>query len=457
MLVRLLITLLLVSSCTKKSTDSTWDVVSNGGVTKITPEMALSNIGAYVLKQTHRTIFSYDKNGNLESKILKKWSTTRDYKEITFCVDKRASFNEKRSFDTNSLKETVNGAIKENQEYSIKEDNDCLTYSFKTPAKYLLYKLTLLFHAPSIKSDIENVELGLGDFKVLTHTQEQVHLGRKKPKNNAYNTIKFYDISTFDKSKLDESIEDYNRISPGQIPEAIKNAYNMFNVSILKSAIVIFNIEENSSRAKIFNCISTTKLRDILFENQEDKVNLKYITPIGIPGSEQGQPDQDCGDERMQRTLIFANWKHDKKEQLQKYFDELKTKTGLEVVVKNFSFKELNEMVWKTKTGYDLVVPFLDSTQNAVAETFSAFANQEQKFFSFDTSYLKDNYNELMNISNKSDIAKLVKKLNMQVEENHLAIPLKQVTRPFYFPKRLKRFSIGSDLLEHPDVGSIEL
>ncbi|WP_127717495.1 hypothetical protein [Halobacteriovorax sp. HLS] len=457
MLIRICFIILLLSSCSKKSSDTTWDVVSNGGVTKITPAMALSNIGAYVLKQTHRTIFSYDKNGNLDSKILKTWSTSRDYKQIKFCIDESISFNETRHFDTKSLKETVNGAIKDDQEYTITEKDNCLNYTFKTSAKYLLYKLTLLFHAPSIKSDIENVEIGLGDFKVLVHSPQQVHLVRKNEKKNAYNTIKFYDISSFDKTKLNDSIEDYNRISPSQIPQGIKENYNMFNVSILKSAIVIFNIEDDKSRSKIFNCISTSKLRNILFENQENKVSLKYITPIGIPGSEQGSPKQNCDSSKLDKTFIFANWKHDKKEQLQQYFDELSKQIGIKVQVKNFSFQELNEMVWKTKTGYDLVVPFLDSTQNAVAETFSAFANQEQKFFNFDTSYLMDNYNELMNIGNKSDIAKLVKKLNVQVEENHLAIPLKQVTRPFFFPKRLKRFSIGSDLLEHPDVGSIEL
>ncbi|OUS00188.1 hypothetical protein A9Q84_03115 [Halobacteriovorax marinus] len=457
MLKYLLLFSLIATSCSKGNTDDSWDVISNGGVPRITPKMALSNIGAYILKQTHQTIFFYDKSGNLSSSIMKDWSTTRDYKEINLCTKKNLHFTNQRMFTVEDLKITISKAIKKEQKYTVSMNKNCLKYNFETSAKYLLYKLTLLFHAPSVKSKIKDVEHGLGKFMVTKLSDAKISLIRKQRVDNGYNSINLYDITSFDKKKLGNQIEDYNRIAVSEIPSEIKEDYNNFNVSILKSSIIIFNIKENELRKRTFNCISLPKVRSILFGESKDKINLRYITPIGIPGSEIGTPVQNCNRGKNTRPLIFANWKHDKKEDLQKYFDTLKVKTGVAVIVKNFTFAQLNDMVWKTKTGYDLVVPFLDSTQNAVAETFSAFANQEQKFYNFSTTYLLGDYDLLMNIDNKKEISPLVKKINKNIEKHHLAIPLKQVTRLFYFPKRLKRFAIGSDLLEHPDVGAIEL
>ena len=457
MLKSIILSTILLTSCSKTPTDRTWDVVANGGVTKVTPDMALSNIGAYVLKQTHKTIFSYNKNGNLDSEILKSWKTSKNYKSIEMCIDPTVMFDKEIPFTLEVLTETVNKAIKKNSSHKFSKNKNCVTYNFNESAKYLLYKLTLLYHAPSLPTSIKDVELGLGAYKVTKHSLVRVDLTRKQENLSGYNKIIFYDINTFSKENLNNSIEDINRISESKIPQTIKDKYNKYDVSILKSSIAIYNIKDSTLRKHAYNCIDREKLANILFNAPNNKINLKYVTPVGIPGSEQGKPSQKCIHSTDTRELIFANWKHEKKKDLQNYFDTLLKVSGVKVKVVNFTFKELNEMVWKTKKGYDIVVPFLDSTQNSVGETFSAFANQKQKFFNFDTSFLLKDYNSLMNISNKKDISYLVKRLNIQIEENHLAIPLRQVSRPFYFPKRLKSFAIGTDLLEQPDIGKIEL
>jgi hypothetical protein len=464
-LIFVVLSLFLFCHCDfKKTNDQNWEMLAMGLPTHVDPSIALVNMGYYILRQTHRTILEELEDGQLQTRILKKWSRSVDDKFFSFCPDLTLRFSNGVIFDELFLRNFLNQLLVKNggtaERFSV--NNQCVEIRFKQPQKWLLSKLISMENAPTVKSESPSFDLGLGDFNVQSVSSEKIVLVRKVPVPNGYNQITVYPY----KGKLDsrlqqKSIEDFNRVYIEEVPEWVKTNYQSFNLPVLQSVVLVINHENPKIREAIYNCIDPRSLRAHFFQERKSFVDIGNILPLGMRGSVNGPPRQTPSPELCSRlkklSLRFFNWKASNQSSITQFFRELDSQLKTTVVVRHSDESELIQQIVSKKREYEILVAAFDSITSDSTPIFEFLFGPGLSLLSWNTlqlrlefqKYLKKKYDD------RNDFA--LKDFLFKLEQEHVALPLFQEVRTFYYPHHISNLQNGSSFLQYPEIASLKL
>jgi MarR-like DNA-binding transcriptional regulator SgrR of sgrS sRNA len=440
--------------------DDTWDVVSVWLPPEISPNMIHGNSVFYIVRQTHEPILRVADNNSLFSNILKDWTRSEDYKSFKFCIKDKLEFDTGISFTTESLFQSIEKLKPRFKGLAITKNDNCVEVKIDQPAKPLLDLLTNLEFAPTFEDKKTGWHLGLGPYKVVQKDSEQVILKRKIPILNGFNTIRMTSISGSAKELESRNIEDFNLLPVEKIPKWTRQEYKSFPVSLLKVYGLVVNVKDKLTRKAIYNCLNIDNFRKIYFPKDKMPVDVASIFPIGIEGASPGKIKQICNNEsflKTKRALTLANWKPEVEKELESVFKDLFKSTNIQVTVKNYDASVLGDLLLKKQSGYDLMVVALDSTNEEYLPFFESFLEPSKRFHTVDLSRLKSDYLDLKKADTKQKIVSIAQKLNTELLDEAVFVPILQQTREYFFPKDLKELNLGSNFLGYLEIGNIRL
>ena len=438
--------------------DDTWDVVSVWLPPEISPNMIHGNSVFYIVRQTHEPIIRVADNNSLYSNILKDWTRSDDYKSFKFCIKDNLEFDTGISFTAEGLFQSLEKLKPRFKGLTNIRTGNCIEAKTDQPAKPLLDLLTNLEFAPTFEDKKTGWHLGLGPYKVVQKDSEQVILKRKVPIANGFNTIRMMSISGSTKEMESRKIEDFNLLPVEKIPNWTRQEYNSFPVSLLKVYGLVVNVKDKQIRKAIYNCLSIHHFRKAYFPKDRMPVDIASIFPIGIEGASPGKVKQSCDSSsflKLQRKLTLANWKPEAENDLEPVFQELEKATNIKVSVKNYDATVLGDLLLKKQSGYDLMVVALDTTNEEYLPFFESFLEPRKKFHAVDLSRLVPDYLGLKKADTKQKLVSIAQKLNTELLDEAVFVPILQQTREYFFPKDLKEMNLGLNFLGYLEIGNL--
>lgn len=452
-----------LSSCSVFNKDETWVAVLTGIPKEIKPSMSHSLLVSYVLKQTHEPLLKKDKNSNYYSDIIEKWQRSVDHKQIEFCLLKDKYFDETTKFTSDDLAQFLKAVIENNklETPSIIKKENCIQYSFNKPQEKLLELLTFIGNAPTHKSNIPDIENGLGAYFVTELDSKKILLKRKINSSTGFNKIEFLNINNLTTEQLNsETIKDYNFVSGDKIPDWVKVKYLSFNITTLKTRALFINIPDAEMRDKIFNCMDIKSLRTVIFGSKTPMIDIASILPMGIVGASPGTIKQKCSTIVSLATKKKFNlilWDIPNKNGLESLLESFFKKTGINIIAEYHSYNELLDFIYKKRSNYNLIPLAIDTKVPSYEQYFESFGDSNKTHFSFMIPDVVNTYKQVTASENTEEKKKYALKLQDLILSNHLVLPLYQISQTFYYPKYLKNILVGFDYLDFPDIGRIEI
>lgn len=457
--IRFLVILLFIftaASCRMK-VDDEWTVLTAGLPYEIKTENADSLLVAYILKQTHEPLFRKQENGGFVSNVLDRWSRNSNYSEFIFCIDSPKYFNDVEIFDINSLLNHLKNNVNRTKEIYIKLiNNNCLKQTFKKANFNYLNLLSKIENAPTINSKNPKVENGLGSYELVSLDKDSIRLDRKKKIDNAFNSIRFINIDSFDQSNL-EQVEDFNYIPINRIPESIKNEYKSFEITYLATGVLVLNIENYEIRNRLFNCLNIQLFRSAIVPGKTNFIDIASLLPIGIKGSIPGLINQSCLFDKTDKhlKLKFKIWEDVDLGKLSEVMNDLKLKTGLDVKIITRKYSDLLQDIYSRK---DDIFPILFDTKVTEYEPFfESLAYGNKRVIKYSYSEIDQLYNLLLNESNLKKKSMIAYNLQQEILSKKIVIPLMQKKRTLYYPLKVKSLDISDDFMGFPDVKKLNI
>jgi len=423
---------------------------------RVLAEDAGINTSLYILKQTHEPLFRIDDGENYTSRLLTRWQRSIDSSSYVFCPDTSLSFvnGEKFSlqFFTTYISK-VSGAFSAGRDIS--SDGNCVKVRFDRGRKDFLKYLAQYEQSPAVKIN-ERVEAGLGPFDVATISESEIRLNRKKPVNRGYNAILIHRYSGKEAADApNRGISDFNKIPEAEVPEFVKKEYLHFDAVTLKTIVLVINWPEKSIRDVLYNCIDIDTFRRVYYPAQNEFVSISGVLPAGVPGAIAGRPAQKCvipaDFKKPGVPLVFVNLSSTNDTGLGLFFADLYARTGIKVSVEKIKDKDIMRDLFKFPRKYNLSVVAMD----AVRPDHSAFFDylvKKDGFFDVQMPELSKVYQKLLDSGDSSQTAALGRELSILVEAEHIALPLLQVQRRFYYPRKIKNLMAGRGFLEYPEI-----
>lgn len=438
--------------------EMSWEVVFPGLPASIGVADASHNAILYILKQTHEPLFRRDDGQNYSSRVLKRWSRSLEDKSFILCPDTELRFNEVSAFTADHF---VGYVAEVSRRYSpeavITRDGGCFTVKFKDPQKGFLEYLALYENAPTIKRS-EQVEDGLGPFKVTSLGKDLVLLQRKCKVKRGFNKIILHDYRGGGDPNLDNrNVGDFNRIPPFDVPRWVESEYLGFENIQLKSVDLTINHPARDVRQLLYNCIGVDSFRRAYFPKAQKIYDIGNVFPLGVPGAIAGLPEQNChGFKKSGVSVILANWRDDNQRSLAEFAKGFRVKTGVEIVVKNYRPSELVKILHKKPRPYNLLVMGIDAVRPDYAAFLSPFF-REKAYIDSKPAKGAGLYKIMQKESGEEARAPIAKAIAKDLAEEGILLPLYQVGGKFYYPKKIKNLESGRGFLEYPEVAEFRL
>jgi len=453
------ISVLIVAACTTKQ-NRTWKVLTMGSTTEIKPAVSQHDLVSYILTQTHEPLFHYDQDHRVTSRILEKWSRSDDYKSFTLCPKKDVKFDESQQLNNKDLERVIADTWKKETQYISKEENACLLINFKEPHKNFYEILSNLSKAPTRPTKDPHIEVGLGPFKAVSLSNEEIVLVRKTPDaRKKFDKIIFKNIETMTPEQInDRSIQDFNMVTQSKLPDWVPLEYSNYPVASLEEYILLINHPDLRVRKAIYNCLNVNSVRKAYFHTKVFH-EVGSLFPTGIRGAIPSKVSQKCevgGQIAIKKPLIFANWRPEHKEDLIKLFSDFRQKTGLVVVPENITLAEMTHKLIDLHSGYDLMIVSVKNEQAQMSDFLEVFADPSKRVLSFGFHTLESKYRQMIELPEGPEQDKLGAEISAEVLAKALALPLFQPVTQTFYPKNLKSVQFGSTFNEYPEVDNIQ-
>jgi MarR-like DNA-binding transcriptional regulator SgrR of sgrS sRNA len=459
-IIYLIIFSFVLSGCSPKQKDDTWDVVSVWLPPEVSPSMIHGNSVFYLVRQTHEPIFRVGDNNSLYSNILKSWTRSEDYRSYNFCIKENLEFDDGISFKAEDLSKSLSLLIARYKNLKVTINKNCVNVFVDMLAKSFLDQLTSLEYSPTIKEKSTGYHLGLGPFKVTALNQKEVILKRKKIVTDGFNTIRMIPLSTNMASLNLRTIEDFNLLPVEKIPNWVHEEYSSYPVALLKVYGLVINIKDRVTRKAIFNCLNIDSFQKTYFPSEKNPVNISSVFPIGIEGASPGRVKQVCDKSMFQnfkKKFVLANWKPETEKNLKPILNDLNGTTNIAVEVKNYDPTALGDLLMNKQSEYDLMIVALDTTDEEYLPFFESFLDQRKKFHDINLNRLDREFQELKQSETKSKTVILAKKLNSELMDEAVFLPILQQTREYFFPKNLKEMNLGTNFLGYLEIGNLHI
>lgn len=439
--------------------DPEWGVLVFGLPSEISAKDALRNTSYYILKQTHEPVFRKDDGQNYRSRMLKRWSRNLRSSEFEFCPETELWFNnqERLGFER-FLSHLERVTASYDPSASIVGVEGCVRVRFPRGRKGYLDYLTRYENAPGIKRT-ETIEDGLGEYAVEDISREAIVLKRKRRTPGSYQTIAFYDYKgKRDPNLQNKNIKDFNLIPLFDIPGWAVKDYFSFNTVEIKSLNLIINHPDLKVRKAVYNCMGTTQLRRALFPQKKDFHDIRTLLPVGMPGSREGVPEQQCGPWKYKAAvpLRFANWNEDSRATLTEFVNSVNSEAGMNIRVVNYDPGELLKMVHTSPHPYNMIAIALETTRPDYSAFFKYFFS-ENGYYDFKLGGLRTKYEGVLKEEDAGRKSVLAGELAQELADQALVLTLYQNVKTLYYPKEIKHLMVGKGFLQYPEVASLQI
>lgn len=440
--------------------DGVWRVIGEIPPS-INREKGIDTSTYYIIKQTHEPLFRCDDLQNYTSKILSSWSRSVDYKKFTFCPGTSLKFNKTKYLTRALFDEYLSSiTIRYGAEFKLSRAADCDTVEFKIPQKKYLYFLTWYENAPAVKLD--GIEYGLGEFYVLSYSEDIIIFDRKKHVKNGYNKIIYYKYAGENDPNLqNEKIQDFNLLSSFQQPEWIKKEYVGIKSPDPRTIVLLINHPDKRIRKKLYNCIDVQKFRKAFVVKRKEFYDVKTVLPVGISGAKSGLPEQFCdsGGHKLKDTedITLINQRDDNNTALTEYVDNLHKQTGIKIVVKKIGYQELVKLLKNAKRkpfSYVLLQIVLD-TFRPDHKVFFEYTSGSRSFLDTHVPETEKLFSELLKAEEFDAQRKIAEDLADKLGQEALVLPLYQTYSIIYYPKGIKNMILGKSFTQYPDVADL--
>ncbi len=433
-----------------------WAVLTGGLSKEISVRKAAVNSVYYVLKQTHEPLFRKDDGQNYTSRLLKSWNRNLGYSSYTFCPDTSLTFNAGNVFSLKYFAAYLKGVSeKYDPDFSISSSSLCITIGFAKKRENYLDFLSLYENAPTVVRK-DGFEDGLGPFTIDSIKDKKFILSRKQRVPWGYNRIVYYEYQGEKDSQLqNRDISDFNRISSFDIPEWAKQNYQKFDNIQLNAVDLMINHPNPKVRDIIYNCMDVEEFRHAFVPKRKDFYNIQTVFPLGIPGAIPGKPLQACKQAGRRLSgvgpLVFANWRYDNEKELTAFFDTFYKRTGLRIILKNYSAEKLMQVIFNKPKPYNLIVIVFDAVRPQESIFLEAFFRKEG-YLDVPLSNIKPLYQKMLYEHNPEIRIKLACEIAEVLKNKQVVLPLYQNMGALYYPKQIKNLEVGKGFLEYPEV-----
>ena len=428
-----------------------WGVLAPGLPERVSAADEATNVSFYILKQTHEPVFRRKDGENYSSLILDKWSRSLDYLNFSFCPAPHLEFAPGLPFTFEDFAAHVSSFTSgySGRFHMVKERN-CVNISFESPQNDYLYFWTAYERAPT-KSTRGTAELGLGSFSVESVSKNRIVLTRKKKVTGGYNSVVLYAYTgARDPNLENREIKDFNLIDTAAVPEWVKESFLSFENPEMKSLILIINHPDPKVRERVYNCVDIPSLRSSFFPGKTDFYNISTLLPMGVPGAVPGLPAQTCGAARLRGELRFANWMPGNQEAMKKYAAAFKAKSGIKLRLDQYSMSEFAQAFSRRPKPFDLAVIIIYVPSSP--KSFSGMFFKSGELYDFDIWPFSEKYRKLANSPGSITVEKAYQALSSEISGHALALPISQSKRTLYYPKEISNLSVGSGIIEYPEV-----
>jgi len=441
--------------------DTEWTVLSVGIPDRIIPEIAISNMGLYILKQTHEPLFRESGLGTYESKILTSWSRNEKNTSFILCPDSTRKFNTSIAFNSAYLARHLQKVVTQlNRDAEITFQDDCVKLDFNRSLPNFFAILTRYEFAPSIPSGNPDWEIGLGPYEIATKTDDQLLLKLKPNVKADYKTIRFIDYNGRNDPILnDRSVEDFNRVLVTDQPKWLSNEYKPFGIRLLQTINLVLSIKDDNIRSTIFNCLPISEFRAAFAFGRTNFSDIDGVLPVGVASASTKKVKQNCNISRqfnLNRPLTFINWNAENIHALRDLFSSFEKITGIQIKIKTVSTTEFVRELFGSRKDYDLYVIAIDAVRPDVVPFLEPIVHSQKRIIEIGPTF--DRELEILE-GNHSIIesSTIAEKINRAILDSHIILPLYQENRTFYYPHKIKNLTIGRDFLEYPEVVNLRL
>ncbi|MAV90980.1 MAG: hypothetical protein CL676_06130 [Bdellovibrionaceae bacterium] len=345
--------------------------------------------------------------------------------------------------------------LKKNIQFEVKRQSNCLHFKLSAPIPNLPNELSKLKNAPTEPSFIGNFEEGLGEFRYVQSSPNEIELERIRHSDSGFNRIKFHDFES-SKDNIDWfSVEDFNRISIELIPDEIKKEYLRYSVSLLQTAILMINLQSIDDRQKIYGCLDVKKFRKAFSPGQEEFSDTHTVIPSGLGGRRIHMPNRNCKGSfsDLSHAITFLNWKVSSSDELRTFFKRF---GAGKIKVKDISAGELAMLGQSRSKDFDLMVVGVSADDASAIELYESIFVDNHGMFREVPMKIRQLVRQLKVGSPKAKENSLVE-LEIEIARQALILPIFETSRDIYYPKRVDRITFGRQFLEIPLVEDLKL
>lgn len=442
------------------STDRTWDMLAPGLPPAVLPRWAILNMGQYALKQTHKTLFRAEADGEYRSELLAGWSRSLDSRGFRLCPKPGLVFEPGAPFDSPALAVFLDGTLARlGITGRAVAEGACVAVSSLPADNRFLELFSKLENAPSRASGDPSHELGLGPYRTISVSSETIVLGRKETAPGGYDQVVLHAYRGPDDARLaDRTVEDFNRIPADALPSWVKEDYAKHGTTLLKSFILLIDHPDLRVRRLVRGCLPAEEIRSALLPDSGPFHDIENILPLGIPGARKELPRQRCApdpDAASGVRLVFVNWKHSAESALARSLGAFSAKTGMAVELRSTSESAFVKDYFSSRRDHHLAVVSVDAIAPDYASFFGPLFGDPIFLTRVRSPAAKAVYDSLLRENDAARKVSLAGELNRLIAENGMLIPLYQEVREQFYPRNLKGLSSGQDFLEYPDVAAL--
>lgn len=450
------VALVLLFSARRVADD--WVVFVNAIPGNISAKGAVDMESSYIIRQTHEPLFRQDDGQNFQTRLLKSWSRSPDYREYTFCPDTGLVFFGDQKLSADYFDAYISSVTKRySTVFNQVRAGACVRINFSKPAMEYLHFLANYENAPSVQM-LERAETGLGPFAIAEMTDKEIRLERKKRITNGYNSVVLRLYKTGDDISGKEPVSDFNKVLFNKNWKT--GEYFAFDNVEPRAIVLLINHHDRRVRRAIYDCMDIDGFNKAYVPSLGSFNYIGTVIPMGMVGAQWGRPLQNCQADigvGAGQEIEFANYQPGNDEALKKFLDGFSRSTGLTLKVKRYSSKELIDLIKerRKRQPYQLIVFMLDSTRNEYADILDYFYGENTVIADMPAT-AKKSYQALLREEDQRKKEALAKKLSAFLSEEYFALPLFQYSKTMYYPKNIKNITVGRGFIEYPEVADFK-
>jgi ABC-type transport system substrate-binding protein len=444
----------------------TYRVVLQGLPDKVDPASNNINFVNPLLLHMYQPLVHFDEEGGLSSNVLdlkKTKSLSANFDSFELCLKENTRFWNNVAVTSTHLLMALNRATHSVAVYSnithvAESSNKCVSVSLKKRDLRFLNKLsgtvTSLFYWDSKENEFP---IGIGPYKPISWSDDKIvlqYIGALNPTFDKIEFIKYKSGLTFNKDQF----VDWNHVMMAKVPTVDDKSYHEVQIPLKKTYALVLSIKDFEKRKKAFDCLSALDLPRVLNIKVKETSGL---LPHGVLGSDIPALQKNKFELNHCKNISWPVWIESRTDLQTRIEGFLKSNN----ILNRIPFKKLSiqDMGKKIFSGSDWIgVIGFDSTnmQDPWSSDPYGYLNvfvEDTKFISAPILSMKKLVNEAISAEDLNLKADLWRKAHIELMSSFYVIPIGELIKTHYYPKKLSTFSWADVASSFPQIDQLRL